>query len=546
MFEKPKKIWYDDIQKIELTGSGSDSDKTLDFSLADGTTYVLNDICVNKTPLMHLLEEMIKCISDLTGNGNIEVKFEDNKVMVGTFTGLAAGNIKMTDKLISEKKFNARQGHGFAAERANNLVDKFSGKDARIVGDDNAKYGADRIVNGVKIQSKYCATGEACVKDCFSENGSGTFKYMSDGKPMKIEVPSDKYEAAVEAMEKKIRNGQVPGVSDPKEAKNIVKKGHFTYKQAKNIAKAGTVESITYDAASAAVISASAMGITATLTFATSVWNGEDFDVCLKSAVYSGLRVGGTTFITTILVSQLTKAGLNSALTGSTVTLTKFMGYRTASAIAGKTITGKSINGIAAINSAAKILRTNIITSMVTIGVFSTIDVANMFQGKISGGQLFKNIANTTTSTVAGIGGFIAGQAMIPIPVIGGIIGAAVLGSAASKATNAITGQFIEDDANEMVRIIEREFKDLANSYLLNQKEAEKSIDKLREILDGKKLKEMYASSDRGEFARELLTPIIEAEVNKRGYVSLPDNEQVSSMICTILDGLENAEPEMA
>ena len=39
-----------------------------------------------------------------------------------------------------------------------------------------------------------------------------------------------------------------------KEAKNIVKKGHFTYEQAKNIAKAGTVESITYDAVNGAII----------------------------------------------------------------------------------------------------------------------------------------------------------------------------------------------------------------------------------------------------------------------------------------------------
>ena len=40
-------------------------------------------------------------------------------------------------------------------------------------------------------------------------------------------------------MEEKIRNGQVNGVMDPVEAKKIIRKGHFTYAQAKNIAKAG-------------------------------------------------------------------------------------------------------------------------------------------------------------------------------------------------------------------------------------------------------------------------------------------------------------------
>lgn len=59
---------------------------------------------------------------------------------------------------------------------------------------------------------------------------------MVDGKPMQIEVPSDKFDAAVQAMEEKIREGKIPGVTDPNEAKNIVRKGHFTYQQAKNIA----------------------------------------------------------------------------------------------------------------------------------------------------------------------------------------------------------------------------------------------------------------------------------------------------------------------
>lgn len=52
-------------------------------------------------------------------------------------------------------KFQAAQGHGFAAEQANNLHDILTGKDAKIVGGDNAKDGPDRMVNGVNIQTKY-------------------------------------------------------------------------------------------------------------------------------------------------------------------------------------------------------------------------------------------------------------------------------------------------------------------------------------------------------------------------------------------------------
>lgn len=42
-----------------------------------------------------------------------------------------------------------------------------------------------------------------------------------------------------------------------------------------------------------------------------------------------------------------------------------------------------------------------------------------------------------------------------------------------------------------MVRIIQKVFEKLAVDYLLTQKEAEKSVDRLGKKLDGKKLKEL-------------------------------------------------------
>ena len=127
------------------------------------------------------------------------------------------------------------------------MWDVFHGNDAKIVGDDNAKNGADRIVNNVNIQTKYCASGSKCIQECF-ENGK--FRYFNpDGSPMQIEVPSDMYAPAIQAMKSRIERGEVAGVSDPAEAENIIRRGHFTYVQAKNIARAGTVESICYDAA---------------------------------------------------------------------------------------------------------------------------------------------------------------------------------------------------------------------------------------------------------------------------------------------------------
>ena len=163
------------------------------------------------------------------------------------------------------------------------------------------------------------------------EENSGIIPKM--GHPMQIEVPSDKYEVAVAAMEEKIKSGQVKGVTNPSEAKNIVRKGHFTYEQAKNIAKAGKVESLTYDAVNGAIIASSAFGVSAVISFACSMWNGEKPDIALKKAIYSGIKVCGTTFITSVLASQLSKAGLNSALVGSSEAMVSLIGPKASAVI---------------------------------------------------------------------------------------------------------------------------------------------------------------------------------------------------------------------
>ena len=82
------------------------------------------------------------------------------------------------------------------------------------------KNGADRIVNGVNIQTKFCKTGSKCISECFDSNGDFRYK-NADGTPMQIEVPADKYDDAVKAMENRIKEGKVPKTTDPKDAKKI-------------------------------------------------------------------------------------------------------------------------------------------------------------------------------------------------------------------------------------------------------------------------------------------------------------------------------------
>lgn len=300
---------------------------------------------------------------------------------------------------------------------------------------------------------------------------------------------------------------------------------------------------MTYDAVNGIIIATSAFGVTAMITLATSVWNGEDFEDAVKIATYSGLKIGGTAFVTSILAAQLSKAGLNSALVGSSEAIVSMMGSKASAVLINAFRAGaKPIYGAAAMKSAAKFLRGNAITAGITFVVLSSFDVTNIFRGRISGKQLFKNMAGTAATVGGGTGGWIAGaaagSAILPGigTVIGGIAGSLVGGAAGGKATNAVVGTFIENDADEMVEIIQAVFTDMASEYLLSNKEAEKSVDKL----DGKILKDMFASSDRKRFARNMLTPIIEKETAKREIIHNLSTEQMINSVKIVLEEIND------
>ncbi len=543
LMEKPVKIWYEDIKlmKIEQRDKERDKDRYLVIKMEDGTEVKITSLQINKEPLYNFLRQMKK----IKAKPDIKVNYKKGRHQGSFAGGYAAGNYGTVNKLYDEEKFHASRGHGFAAEKANHLYDTLTGKDAKIVGDSNAKNGADRVVNGIEIQSKYCQTGSKCIAECFKD-GKMRYTIENGTKPMQIEVPADKYEDAVRAMQNRIKQGQVPGVTDPEEAKNIVRKGHFMYNQVKNIAKAGTVESIAYDSVNGVIVASSALGISAVVTFATSVWNGEEFDVAVKAATYSGLKVGGVAFVTTVLASQLSKAGLNSALVTSSEAIARLLGPKASAAIVNAfRPAAVPIHGAAAMKSCAKLLRGNIITAGVTVAIFTSVDVVNIFRSRISGKQLFKNFASTTTTVAGGAGGWVAGAAagsIIPGPgtIIGGVVGAVSVGAIAGKATDKVMDNFIEEDADEMVKIIEKEFVPLAEDYLLNAKEAEKCVDRLRDELSAGMLKSMFASDNRQKFARDLLTRIIEKEVSKRPHIIIPSEEVFQDSIKEILEEISD------
>lgn len=475
----------------------------------------------------------------------------ENNTKIGEIGGYLAGNINSVIKITAEGKFNIpKTGHGFAAERGNNLIDVLKGLKSSVVGDDNAANGPDRKIinrNGTVtwIQDKYYATATRSVNAAFDES-MGMYRYIdSEGKPMQLEVPKDQYDKAVEAMRKKIAEGKVPGVTNQNEAEKIVNQGKLTYKQAVNLTKAGTIESLTYDAVNGVIVASCAMGISFVIDYALCKINGQNNKEALKNASLSGLKSGGIIFATYVISSQLAKTGLKTALAPTTEAVAKSLGKGISEVIL--RISGEDVAKLTTQQITTKIssiLQTQIITTGVLIVVLEASDIINLFRGRISGSQLLQNLVVTVIAVGGTYVGSLVGGAVgtIVLPgggtlagaFIGGIIGGAVTGTITKK----LLKHFFKSDTDKMYEIVTSKFEEMCFDYVVTEDEANELVDELKNKLADKTLKDMYQSKDREKFAEELMKPMFEKKIASREKIEMPDEEETRHEMLCALEGV--------
>jgi hypothetical protein len=193
----------------------------------------------------------------------------------------------------------------------------------------------------------------------------------------------------------------------------------------------------------------------------------------------------------------------------------------------------------------------------VVIIVLSADDIFECFRGRVSGKQLFKNVMTLAAGLSGGAAGGVAGAKVGGLAgmkiglifgpagsaiglsigsVAGGVAGAFAGGTAAGKAGHNVMSKFIEDDAVEMVNIINERIVPLAQSYLLSKEELNLVIDDLKIELEKEKLLQMFVSKDRNKFADDMLTEIIEKVVSWRARIMLPNAEEFIKGIGRVLE----------
>lgn len=142
------------------------------------------------------------------------------------------------------------------------------------------------------LKSKYNSTGERCVDACLNY---GELRYINeDGSPMNIEIPCDKYEEAVSDFEDRIREGIIQ--SDV-ETKEVLKRGTFTYNQAKNLAIEGKIRGLDFFEIDGSVECDHILGVSGSIEYALSLWNGDSTKEASLKSIVRAIKVYGEEFI---------------------------------------------------------------------------------------------------------------------------------------------------------------------------------------------------------------------------------------------------------
>lgn len=361
-------------------------------------------------------------------------------------------------KLLEKQRYYTNKAiktrHGQAAEVVNTDIDRLKGYHSKVLGQNNAKNGPDRITNGQLIQSKYCKSAVESVRAALDE--SGAYRY---GKEIALEVPKDQYWEALEYVREK-------GLDI------TIIRGNITYDTAVKIAQAGNIKSITYDITQSIVFGGiPGFGISTTIALTYRVLNGEEFGDAFKNSMISGLKsMIETTAIGTVS-AQAAKTKYIQVLNDSEFRKKFPMNFE--------------------------------IPQMISIFIYSSKDVIDYFNGNISKRQLFTNIASASAGVLVG-------------SMFGGFLGGMIAGMVANGFIRKVSETILSSDAQEMQIIFYNQFQLLAREYLLTSAEIEEINNEIMQSNTQELLKLMYGATDHYRFATYIILDKIAVQYSKR------------------------------
>ena len=514
-------VYYADKSSIRLNQIKSESESYLKNIILDAidTGYTRNlyqgtfDTDSEINNLVDNTSDIDKSFTNATKNMDLSQNIPNYSNM-----GSAISRNNSVQESQLNQAINGTQGHGVSAEWGNTVVDRFKGHSVTSqVGGTNLKYGADRSVSGVGVQTKYYQTYNNGVADpgnarasvnAYLKNIDG---YFSNGAKQ-VEVPKDQFNDAISRMRKAIIDGKVPGENNPDNAGRYVRKGSWTYDQSLQIAKSGTIPSLKVDVLGGIESSIYGASLGAVITY----WNVRSNGMEIEDA----LKITGGVFVKSMVIGTLTYTG--------TMQMTKWL-----------TNSGSTNMLKSALTKYAGEVPEEVFKRL-NIAVTLTIQMAPSLTKAIEGKQGWSDVGADLTTATTGLGGMWVGAAIgtAIFPVGGGIVGG-LIGSFASGFVGSKLGKifFGESSQTQMMNILKEEFIDAVYQSPLNQNEIQKIM---QDIFNDKKLKKtlgnMYKSEDRKTFAKEnIIYPYFQLAYKARPTVSETEFNNLDSALVSAI-----------
>lgn len=510
------------VGNIVRYGSGMKKTKISANETTVSINWLANVLCaIQRSTIPHVLFEnkivsesyIRESVQEAEEKVNHDIQLDElqkNMGNVGTASAFTERN-KLYDEIKNE--MNMSQGHGYGAEYGNKTVDRILGKDVtgtqEKINGHHAKDGADRIVNGQKIQVKYGSSAYSTYYEGFKNPNH-------DYSGQLIEVPRDQYQDVCKILQKNIDDGKIKGIEPGSPAEKYVKKGFFTYAQSCNIVAAGTLESIGVDLANGVITTLPGASITAVIVFATAIWQGADVKDAAKASATTGMRVIGKSAIIYTITMQANRKYLWKFVPKSVENKINPL-WKLSNSAAGK-ISNSSIakSSFGQKVKLDKVTGQKLTSGVITVAVVFGPDVCRACVGRISVKQLAKN----ATVGAAGIAGAAVGTTITAGNPVGGVIGGAVAG----VVTKKVADNFVEDDAIQMFRVLKEEFLDVVMSSYLTEKEFNEVASKtIFSKKVPKELQNMYKSSKKGghrAYANNLVNEVVIEVMKKRPYIT--------------------------
>ncbi len=327
----------------------------------------------------------------------------------------------------------------------------------------------------------------------------------------------------------------VPGVTDPAEASRLIRRGHLTYTQARNITRFGTIESVTYDIAEGSVVSLAAGGISFALTASVFWLSTGDRDAALQTAAVQAGKTFTRTLAVYVTTQQLHRLSVVQGML-------KHIDFSTASPTVRLALQkGTGAGNISALN---KVMKGTLVTSLALVAVTTGPDMIKMLRGRISGAQFIRNLAVASSGVAGGAVGSVAGGILFsPLgpfgALTGRVVGGVLGGMIASAVSGKIAGALVEEDRVKILAMIQEQVTWLAGSFLLTGHEIENLNENLARVIDQNALEIIFAAGIQQRAATNMLIkPLVVSIIRQR-----PVMEYDASHLGNMVNRLEEAFP---